>query len=302
MSVAAATMSMSRAGAVSPADLAELIGAFTEVTSRLEATHATLRGEVARLEAELREANEQLRRSERLAALGEMAAGIAHEVRNPLGSIRLYAEILSQDLQDRPEERTVADKIGAAVRGLDAIVGDVLAFARPTCARVEPLDAGSVFDDALDVSRASLEQARVEVERQDRGRPPVRFEGDPGLLRQALVNILRNAADAVESSGGPGRVVLLAQRRRVRVGEKGSARTMASLVVRDSGPGVPEDVIGRMFNPFVTTRAAGTGLGLAIVHRIADAHGGRVSVRNHPEGGAEVEILLPVATAQEKAT
>ncbi|MEM9372764.1 MAG: histidine kinase dimerization/phospho-acceptor domain-containing protein, partial [Planctomycetota bacterium] len=115
---------------LSASDLAELMASFNEVTSRLEQTHGQLRGEVRRLSEELREANEALQRSRRLAALGEMAAGIAHEVRNPLGSIGLYASMLEEDLHDRPECRGVAVKIGSAVRGLDAVVGDVLSFAR----------------------------------------------------------------------------------------------------------------------------------------------------------------------------
>src|SRR6185295_5586605 len=96
----------------------------------LQSTHESLREQVSRLQAELSEANAQVERSKRLAALGEMAAGIAHEVRNPLGSIRLYARMLEQDLADRPAERSIATKIASAVGGLDGVVGDVLSFAR----------------------------------------------------------------------------------------------------------------------------------------------------------------------------
>src|SRR5438874_11415481 len=106
------------------------MASFNEVTSKLERTHESLRLEVARLQDELRQANEQLERSRRLAALGQMAAGIAHEVRNPLGSIRLYASLLEQDLGDRPAEKEIAGKIAAAVQGLDGVVGDVLNFSR----------------------------------------------------------------------------------------------------------------------------------------------------------------------------
>src|SRR5262249_42196179 len=124
------TRSALPAGQVTPAELAELMATFNEVTGRLQGTHESLKREVVRLQGELRDANEQLQRSRRLAALGEMAAGIAHEVRNPLGSIRLYARMLEHDLVDRPQERSVATKIAAAVHGLDGVVGDVLSFAR----------------------------------------------------------------------------------------------------------------------------------------------------------------------------
>lgn len=288
------------AGRLSPADLTELLGAFNEVTSRLQGTHDALRAEVARLEAQLRDANEQLRRTERLAALGEMAAGIAHEVRNPLGSIRLYAEMLQQDLADRPAQRDIARKIGGAVRGLDAVVGDVLAFARPMSPRPEEATARDLFDAAIDCCRAEIERTGVAIECDAAACEAIELRCDASLVRQALVNLIRNAMEAIEQRcaeqpGHEGRVWLGAAKRRVRSpgGSGGRFHAMIALSVRDNGPGIPEDVVARIFNPFFTTRAAGTGLGLAIVNRIADAHGGRVGVTNHPGGGAVIELLLP---------
>lgn len=271
-------------------DLGELLAAFNEATSRLHGAHEALRAEVARLQSELREANEQLERSRRLAALGEMAAGIAHEVRNPLGGIRLYARMLVQDLADRPAERAVAEKIGAAVRGLDAVVGDVLNFAREM--RVRPAPASA---------RALLEGAAEEVLAEDRGGAavPVRvdlradertvIECDEQLLHRALVNIVRNAVQAMrtgEASPREGHVLTLAA-------ETAGDGESFVLSVRDTGPGIPPEAMERIFNPFFTTRATGTGLGLAIVHRIVDAHGGSIRVRNGERGGAEVDLSLP---------
>lgn len=266
-------------GVMTAEDLGELMRSFNEVTARLQATHRTLQDEVARLHGELGRANAALERSRRLAALGEMAAGIAHEVRNPLGSIRLYATILEEDLSDRPEERDVARKIGAAVRGLDAVVGDVLSFARE--ARVRPIDV-----DAADLIERSISTAGVHaVVRVDKGLSVV---CDPDLVHQALVNVLRNAGDAMHEAGSEAGAVAYAETR----GE------WFALGVRDSGPGIPDDAIERMFNPFFTTRATGTGLGLAIVNRIVDAHGGRVEVfnnstRERDATGATVELVLP---------
>lgn len=298
----------SRSEPLSPADLGELLSAFSEVTARLQATHETLRAEAARLEAELRAANEQLRRSQQLAALGEMAAGIAHEVRNPLGSIGLYASMLAADLSDRPEQQSVARKIGDAVRGLNAVVTDVLAFSREIVLRPVRTTPRELFDDALESSRHCLEgcpvgadeppQDPVRVVRRDQSRRrQLALECDTGLLRQALVNIIRNAVDAMRDRdhGAPPpapTITLDAEARAVR-DASGGRTPMIALSVRDAGPGVPADVMSRMFNPFFTTRRTGTGLGLAIVHRIVDAHGGRVNVRNQPEGGACVELLLP---------
>ncbi len=277
---------------LSPADLAELMAAFNEVTAKLERTHAQLRAEVRRLSGELREANEALQRSKRLAALGEMAAGIAHEVRNPLGSIGLYARMLEEDLTDRPECRQIATKIGAAVRGLDAVVGDVLAFSREIRLRPVPVEAGELLARAADACR----EEAGEPARADLARGPAVLECDPSLVHQALVNLLRNAADANRAAGGS-LVTLDAEPGPVDPADEDPVPGVV-LRVRDEGDGVPADVIERMFNPFFTTRAAGTGLGLSIVHRIVDAHGGRVVVFNNSDEepgapGATVELRLP---------
>lgn len=300
-----------RAHSLSPADLAELLASFSEVTRRLEQTHDALRAEVARLQSQLSQANEQLRRSQALAALGEVAAGIAHEVRNPLAAVALHARLLEQDLADRPALRETAEKITRAVRTADAVVADVLAFAKDL--RVRPVDstAREALSDAADAcahlfgARPSVRLVRLDAEP---GRADIPLRADPALLRQALVNVLRNALDAIdEAPDAPagGHSVTLDASRRAAMGSRGERLPMVVLSVRDTGAGLPDGVVERMFNPFFTTRAAGTGLGLAIVHRIVDAHAGRVSVRNAeaPARGALVEILLPdtVLSPQEHA-
>jgi signal transduction histidine kinase len=302
------------AGGLSAGDLAELLAAFNEVTGKLQETHDTLRGEVARLEGELKRANEQLERSRRLAALGEMAAGIAHEIRNPLGSIRLHARMLEQDLSDRPGERVVAGKIITAVRGLDAVVTDVLAFSKEMRVRQEPALASELLAHALEdgVSMDIPGAAGVRVVRMDAARGPVWVGCDAALVHRALVNVIRNAVEAMgEGGNGSGaragergalslrHELIVDVRLRAREGAPtgGGERDMVVVSVRDTGPGVSATVMERMFNPFFTTRATGTGLGLAIVHRIIDAHGGSVSVRNHGEGGAVVELTLPAFPA-----
>lgn len=279
---------------LSERDLAELLTSFNEVTAKLQATHETLRAEVSRLQRELHDANEALRRSERLAALGEMAAGIAHEIRNPLAGIGLYARMLVTDLADRPQCRDVAEKIARGVRGLDAIVGDVLTFARKIEPRAEPCDADDLLARAAELCAPQIAAAGAEVERRDGG--PLTFVADGSLLQQALVNVVRNAAEALGEmppERRPARPCIALDAQRVKVRERGGARAMVCLTVEDNGPGIPDDVRARMFNPFFTTRHTGTGLGLAIVHRIVDAHGGRVRVKDGQRRGATIEILLP---------
>lgn len=294
----ATTLSSPPTPPVSPAELAELIAAFNEVTGRLQGTHEALRREVVRLQEELRDANEQLQRSKRLAALGQMAAGIAHEVRNPLGSIRLYARMLEQDLADRPAERAIASKIAAAVHGLDCVVGDVLNFSRELKVRPQETEPEAILDRALEAcwtaDAAAAQRIRV-VRREASGGVSARLVCDPVLMHQALVNLIRNALEAmaeVEPPSGGHALTLEAGACRDEDG-----RVMFRLSVSDTGPGVTRDVVDRMFNPFFTTRAAGTGLGLAIVHRIIDAHAGRIRVRNNADAGggrgATFTVLIP---------
>jgi signal transduction histidine kinase len=285
---------------VSPAELAELMSAFNQVTGRLQSTHESLRTQVSRLQEELREANEQLQRSKRLAALGEMAAGIAHEVRNPLGSIRLYARMLEQDLGDRPQERQIASKIAAAVHGLDGVVGDVLSFSRELRVNAERVEAGALLDRALE-SCWTPQTEGVRVVQRDRRRAGGIVRGvraelrcDPALMHQALVNIVRNALQAMGEAAAPeGGHTLTLEAGPVRTDD---GKAMFGIAVTDTGPGIPGQTIDRMFNPFFTTRATGTGLGLAIVHRIVDAHAGRIVVRSRTGGaerGTTFQLLLP---------
>lgn len=283
-------------------DLTELLRSFNDATEKLHTTHETLRSEVIRLEEELREARDQLRRAKQLAALGEMGAGIAHEIRNPLGSIKLYASVLSKDLADQPPQQELATKIARAVTGLDAIVGDMLTFARELRVQHEVVIASELFAGAVDACADLWATHGITIHLPSET-DQIRGIGDSGLLHQALVNVIRNAAQAIASAHGPapvggesGRDIHLRAEMRHTLDADGDSRDMMVLVVCDTGSGVPADAMERVFNPFFTTRHTGTGLGLAIVHRIVDAHGGRVVIRNNEGGacaGATVEILLP---------
>jgi signal transduction histidine kinase len=278
------------------------MAAFNEVTTRLQGTHENLHREVVRLKAELHDANEQLQRSRRLAALGEMAAGIAHEVRNPLGSIRLYAQMLEQDLVQSPAQCAVATKIASAVRGLDAVVGDVLSFARDMKIAREEVSASDLLSRALDAACAG--QASVRIVRRGGADDASDLKAwcDPILMHQALVNIVRNAVEAMLEAPSAAHTLTLDAAR--AIGHDGKPAVV--LTVSDTGPGIGSEVIDRMFNPFFTTRKTGTGLGLPIVHRIVDAHGGRVVVWNNAEKapgatGATFELVIPSRGTEPRA-
>ncbi|MFG0330966.1 MAG: nitrogen regulation protein NR(II) [Phycisphaerales bacterium] len=290
--------------AASP-DLAGVLSAFNAVSERLQDAHVSLQGEVRRLKRELRETNEQLRRSRQLAALGQMAAGIAHEIRNPLGSIRLFATMLADDLDDRPSSRETALKIDRAVRDLDVIVGDVLAFSREIRVNPAPLPACELCDHAIEMSRDLIEGRDITVRRDDRASSPLRLmvRADPLQIHLALTNVLRNAAEA---AGHGGTIAIAAQASRLQGDDDGddddASIKAVSITISDTGPGVPEELLTSVFNPFFTTRDTGTGLGLAIAHRIVDAHGGQIELKNQSTGGASVTITLPAATTGQEGS
>lgn len=299
MTTVAASTPLALADSLGIDDLRDLMSAVTQTTERLQSTHVMLQQQVSRLQHELAEANAALRRSQSLAALGEMAAGIAHEVRNPLASIQLYAEMLGDDLANRPDQAEVCHKIIRAVIGLDAIVRDVLSFARNTTIHPELISVDELFDRALTACDAMIRCGGFEIIREDESGDGLVISADPVLLTQALGNIIRNAIEAMMEAESPvRRLNLVASHRRVRCpGGKTAPRT--TLSITDTGPGIPNEVLDRIFNPFFTTRKTGTGLGLAIVHRIVDAHGGHINIHSEPGQGTQFEVCLPSESSEQ---
>ncbi len=258
---------------------------FQEVTDKLQISHDQLTSQVNRLKCELRVANDALERSRRLAALGEMAAGIAHEIRNPLAAISLDAASLACE-KDREHQEQAAGRITFAVKSLNAIVQDVLHFAGDTPVRAMAMDVEGLCARAAEEC-AGVSDAEIAIELGPWGVETMM--ADAHLLHRAMVNVVRNAIEAMNETDAPEGGHCLCVRSELNdAGE-------VVLVVSDTGPGIPSEVSERIFNPFFTTRATGTGLGLAIVHRIVDAHGGRVEVlgqRGDGERGAEVRLVL----------
>ena len=262
-------------------ELAGIISSYNEVTERLKDAHERLEREVARLHEELGRKNVELRRRDRLAALGEMAAGLAHEIRNPLGGIALYSSMLERELARESSAHGVAAKITIGVRTLERLVSDILDFAQE-----RPLQSHACrMADLLPALDASLEpwakQCQCEVVIDPKA-GACALHCDPERLGQALLNLLMNA---VQAAGEKGKAWLAA--RPIADG--------AEIEVCDSGSGIPKEDLDRIFNPFFTTKAQGTGLGLAIVHQIVEAHGGTIRAGNRSEGGARFVIWLPGA-------
>jgi len=268
-------------------ELGGIIDAYNAVTERLKRSHDALTVEVRRLREQLKAKDEELRRRERLAALGEMAAGMAHEIRNPLGGILLYAQMLEDDTRDRPAACSLAGQIAGASRKLDAIIADILAFADGCALRLGPVSLVEAVGEVVELLRPVWTTkgcgVSVAVSAGD-----VVIEGDGSQLRRAVLNVVCNAVEAA----GPGGMV------RVEVGRSEGERGGAWVDVSDSGPGVPEELRDRVFNPFFTTKDSGTGLGLAIVHRIIDLHGGRVVIGESELGGAQFRFELPLGSGR----
>jgi len=270
--------------ALEETDLARIIHKYNEVSERLKRSHELLGAEVCRLREELQEKNKELERRERLAALGEMAAGVAHEIRNPLGGIGLYASLLERDLADLPEQRHIARRISAGVRNLEAIIGDILAFAGGSEPHCQPTPLERILAVALDQvkPRTSALGVAMEVDGQLEG---IELFCDAGQVERVLLNLLFNALDAVGEGGHIW----------IRAGQSRTDDGLACVIIEDDGPGLPSATGQRVFDPFFTTKDTGTGLGLAIVHRITEAHGGRVVAGPGRCGGAEFKLFLPVA-------
>jgi len=231
----------------------------------------------------VKQMEERVRVADRLAVVGEMAAGLAHEIRNPLASIAGSSQML-REIPEIPEiSRPLLDIIGRESARLNNLISDFLAYTRPSLREVGPVEmSGLIREIAAAVSTGEARDAGVEVVPPDRGSFPV--EGDAELLRQVLWNLVRNAVQATPR-GGTVRINLLSQVRH--------RETYVVVSVSDTGAGIDPAHLGRIFHPFFTSKEGGTGLGLAISHRIVQFHKGFIEVRSTPGAGSTFTVFLP---------
>jgi signal transduction histidine kinase len=277
------TSPLAQTSAEAMEQLAAILASYNETTNRLHESYEHLKTEVNRLRRELKQKNEQLERKSRLAALGEMAAGMAHEIRNPLGGMQLYASLLERDLQEQPGPCAWVGKIIQGVNTLDTIVTDMLAFTQEqSCTKTEA-NLVSLLAEVMDYVRPRIDHKNVRVEL-DHVPPALMVQVDMNMIKRVLLNLILNALDAV---GEEGRVTITA----------GSCREEEEYKVRisvvDTGEGIAPENLCKIFNPFFTTKDAGTGLGLAIVHRLVECHGGVITAANGKTSGAVFTVLLP---------
>jgi len=263
-------------------ELASVFAAYNDITERMNLSHRQLQSEVLQLRLELQQKNEQLERKSRLAALGEMAAGMAHEIRNPLGGVQLYASLLERDLAGRDDQLKWVHKITKGVHSLDRIVSDILAFTNEQRCHKTAVSLVELFGDIMDYVAPRVDGTSVQVDI-SRVKPNLKVDVDIKMMQRVLLNLVFNAIEAV---GEEGEIII--------GGDVFSHEPPYSvrIWVADTGPGINPEVLNKIFNPFFTTKDTGTGLGLAIVHRIIECHGGLILATNNEQGGATFTILL----------
>jgi signal transduction histidine kinase len=306
-----------------PREVEALAASFNEMADRIQEEVHKQEKNLAALERanrELKDAQREMVRVEKMASVGQLAAGIAHEIGNPLAAVLGYTAILQRETNE-PEASQHLGHIERETARIQRIIRGLLEFSRPKDAQLQILDINDLIRETVDLvtPQRIFRQVRVKMELSDE-RSIV--SGDRHQLQQALVNILLNAAQAMK---GDGILHLATESRVLTPGEGGIPRRRATddqnedyadvrrtfpelpglkegervvvLTVRDSGPGIPVDVLERIFDPFFTTKGTGegTGLGLSIAYGIIEALGGRLWAKNHTDGGAQFTMMLPGA-------
>jgi two-component system sensor histidine kinase HydH len=231
---------------------------------------------------EIRELQEKVRRSERLASLGRLASGIAHEIRNPLSSIKGFAQYFQGKLKPASQDKGYADIMIREVERLDRVIAGLLDFARPQAPRPERVSIGEILDHSLTLVQSDLQRKEIEVERNyDDGN--IILNVDKDQITQAFLNIFKNSLESMEG-GGKLRVSLRRNR----------DKTMVEIRISDTGSGISRENLSRIFDPFFSTKKKGTGLGLAITLKIIENHGGEIGVDSSQGKGTTFRVVLPL--------
>lgn len=236
-------------------------------------------------QADVQAIRSQIQRIERLAALGFVFAGIAHEVRNPLGTIRAFTELIEEDFSPSDPKRSYTQEIASQVEHLNNLVEDVLAFSREPVFAVDRLDIRELLTQAVSMARYKCCDKNIQV---DESYPKVLplITGDPERLLQAFLNILINAFDACPENGLV-RVSVTCE----PLAAPGCGTVRVSIA--DNGEGISRENLGKIFEPLFTTKPQGTGLGLSLTYRLITAHGGSIDVISEPDRGANFVVNLP---------
>jgi PAS domain S-box-containing protein len=235
---------------------------------------------------------EMAKRTEKFAAMGEMAANIAHEVRNPLGSIELFASLLLKNLTDKRDRERVLQII-SSVKNVDNKISNLLLFTRRQTPQIKIVRLHAVLADVIDFSEQIMEQAGIEMIVK-RFSSEIFIPADAEMIKQVFLNIILNAQQAMPDGGS-----LFITTKLTPKSILDPERKVAEVIFQDTGPGMPKENLSRIFDPFYTTKEGGSGLGLAIVHNIVSEHNGAITVENAPQGGIMVNVSFPAVTENE---
>lgn len=230
---------------------------------------------------DVRRLEQEVKRSQRLAAVGRLAAGVAHEIRNPLSSIKGFATYFKERLRDAPEDQDTAKILIQEVERLDRVIGQLLEFARPSQLTTAPVAVSDLIQRSLRLIEGDARARGVRLKSIiPETLPDINVDAD--RISQVLLNLYLNAIQAMEE-GGTMTVAV----------SRDETREVTKIGVRDDGPGIPAGDRERIFDPYFTTKPDGTGLGLAIVHKIIEAHGGEIDIQSSPGRGTKVIVVLP---------
>ncbi len=241
---------------------------------------------VAPLRQELDQTRVVMERQQKLAALGTLAAGVAHELRNPLTAIKFRLFSLRQSMAGALAANEDVRVIDDEINRLERIVRDFLQFARPSEPQCEVVSAGRLLEKTRNLLQPELARRSIQLTLEETDSAKVR--ADPHQVDQVLINLVQNAADSIQ---GPGRITLRARQTTARFGGHSAAAVV--LEIEDTGKGIPPEVEPRMFDPFYSTKEGGTGLGLPTAAQIVEKHGGLIQYQTQPGKGTRFQVLLP---------
>lgn len=258
-------------------DVGQLGRQFNEMIQEL----AENRSEIERLH------QGEMARAEHLATIGELAAGLAHEIRNPLAGIAGVVEVMGRELPKESSSLAVLPEVQNEIQHIQAILSDLLAYARPRLPEFHPADLNATVEQAVFLARQQVRTKPIEITLEPDKKLP-RISHDPVQIQQVVLNLLLNGIQAVQSQG----------KIEVALRQEGEC---AVIRIRDTGKGIPHDSLPKIFKPFFTTRKEGTGLGLPLAKGIVESHNGKIEVTSVPGQGAQFEVWLPILRHDSKS-
>jgi len=257
-------------------DVGQLGQQFNEMIRQLEENRA----EIERLH------QREMARAEHLATIGELAAGLAHEIRNPLAGIAGVVEVMGRELPPESSSRAVLPEVHSEIQHIQAILNDLLVYARPRPPEFHPADLNATVEQAVFLARQQVRTKPIEITLEPEKRLPGILH-DPVQVQQVILNLLLNGIQAISNQG------------KIEVALR-QERGYAVVRIRDNGKGISRESLPRIFKPFFTTRKEGTGLGLPLARGIVESHKGRIEVTSEPGRGAQFEVWLPILRAKDK--